>query len=114
MLPGEPQARFKKYNPSIHTWSKVLVGHIVTLKAGEHIFLKGYDVNNCRDFNCLLSASQESAPHFFKNLSHERAYVQRTLKEKKVSKACNILSSDDEEDQSRASSKITPWPLTLP
>ena len=114
MLPGEQQARFKRYNPSIHTWSKVLVGHIITLKAGEHIFLKGYDVNNCQDFDRLLSASQESEPHFFKNLSHEHAYVRRTLKEKKVWKARNILSSDEEEDQSQASSKITPRPLTLP
>ncbi|KAF8227788.1 hypothetical protein L208DRAFT_1294878 [Tricholoma matsutake] len=75
MLLGEQQAWFKRYNPSIHTWTKVLVGHIVTLKASEHIFLKGYDIDNCWDFDCLLSASQESAPHFFKNISHERAYV---------------------------------------
>jgi hypothetical protein len=75
MLPGEQQARFKRYNPSIHNWSKVLVGHIITLKAGEHIFLKGYDVNNCQDFDRLLSASQQCEPHFFKNISHERAHV---------------------------------------
>ena len=50
MLPGEQEVQFKRYNPSIHTWSKVLVGHIITLKAGEHIFLKGYDINNCQDF----------------------------------------------------------------
>ena len=55
MLPGEEHARFKKYNPLIHTWSKVPVGHIVTLKAGDHILLKGYNVDSCRDFDRLLS-----------------------------------------------------------
>jgi hypothetical protein len=118
MLPIDQQARFKRYNPSIHTWSKVLVGHIITLKAGEHIFLKGYDVKNCQDFDRLLSASQQCKPHFAKNLSHERTYVRRALKEKKVWKAGNVLSSDDEEvekDRSQASSKILiPRPLTLP
>ena len=67
MLPGKDHALFKKYNPSIHTWSKIPVGHIVTLKANEHIFLKGYDVMSCRDFDRLLSASQQHEHHFFKN-----------------------------------------------
>ena len=116
MLPGEKQARFKKYNPSIHTWSKVLVGHIFTLKAGKDIFLKGYDVNNCQDFDRLLSASQQCEPHFVKNLSHECTYVRRALKEKKVWKASKVLSSDDkaEEDRSSVSSKITQPLSTLP
>ncbi|KAF8802113.1 hypothetical protein BYT27DRAFT_7307879 [Phlegmacium glaucopus] len=75
MLPGEQQMRFKRYNPSIHTWSKVPVGHIITLKAGKHIFLKGYNINNCQDFDHLLSASQPRKSHFFKNLPHECSYV---------------------------------------
>ncbi|KAF8238676.1 hypothetical protein L208DRAFT_1241506, partial [Tricholoma matsutake] len=95
MLPGEQEVQFKRYNPSIHTWSKVLVGHIITLKAGEHIFLKGYNVDNCQDFDHLHAASQASEPHFFKNLSHECASVRRALKEKRVWKAGNIASSDD-------------------
>jgi len=31
MLPGQEHARFKKYNPSIHTWSKVPVGHVMDI-----------------------------------------------------------------------------------
>jgi hypothetical protein len=116
MLPGEQEVWFKRYNPSIHTWSKVLVGHIITLKAGKHIFLKGYNVNNCQDFDCLHTASQVSKPHFSKNLSHEHASVWQALKEKRVWKAGRIMSNDGEteEDQAQASSKIMPWPLMLP
>jgi hypothetical protein len=119
MLPGEEQARFKRYNPSIHTWSKVLVGHVITLKAGEHIFLKGYDVNNCYDFDRLLSASQEREPHFFTNLPRERTFVRQAMKErqKKIAAGAMSLGSDceeAEEDQSRTRSKITSRPHTLP
>jgi hypothetical protein len=109
MLPGEE-------HPSIHTWSKVLVGHIITLKAGEHIFLKGYDVRSCYDFDHLLSASQECEPNFFTNLPHECASVRQALKEreKKIASSTLSLSSDYEEDPSLARSKITSRPLTLP
>jgi hypothetical protein len=119
MLPGEEQARFKRYNPAIHTWSKVLVGHVITLKAGEHIFLKGYDVNICYDFDRLLSASQQREPHFFTNLPRERTFVQQAMKKrkKKIAAGALGLSSDceeAEEDESLARSKITSRPLTLP
>ena len=75
MLPGEQEVWFKRYNPFIHSWSKVLVGHIITLKACGHIFLKWYDVDNCRDFDHLHAASQASEPHFSNNLSHKCASV---------------------------------------
>lgn len=105
MLPGEEHVWFKKYNPSIHTWSKVPVGYIVTLKPGEHIFLKGYDVTRCRDFDHLLSASQQRDLHFFKNLPHERAQVRQALKGKKVSMASDNDISDDDEGER----KDRPW-----
>ncbi len=118
MLPGEEHVRFKKYNSSIHTWSKVPVGHIVTLKPGEHIFLKGYDVTRCRDFDHLLSASQQRDVHFFKNLPHERTQVREGLKRKKVSRASNTVSSGDDEeekkDRSWHRSKTTTRPPILP
>lgn len=113
MLPNEEQVRFKKYNPTIHTWSKVPIGHIITLTASEHIFLKGYDVNTCQDFDRLLSASQQRSPHFSKNLPYERAQVRQALKAKKTWKAGNtpsyVPSSDDEggEGVEEAQSKIT-------
>jgi hypothetical protein len=100
MLPDEEQARFKKYNPVIHTWSKVPIGHIITLTAGEHIYLKGYDVVNFRDFDLLLSASQQRGAHFSKNLPNERAHVRQALKAKKEGKADNTssyISSSDED-----------------
>ena len=117
MLPGEEHVRFKKYNPSIHTWSKVPMDHIVTLKAGEHIFLKGYDVTSCRDFDRLLSASQQREPRFFKNLPNERAHVRQALKGKKISKASNTVGSDDEKEEEEYrhhhSSKTSTRPLFL-
>jgi hypothetical protein len=127
MLPDENQAQFKKYNPAIHTWSKVPIGHIITLTPGEHIYLKGYDVSNCQEFDRLLSASQHAGePHFSKNLPYERTYVRQTLKAKAktTQKAGNtpsyVLSSESEdggegdEDWSNARSKITQRPPTMP
>jgi hypothetical protein len=118
MSPGQEHTQFKKYNPSIHTWSKVPVGHIVTLKPGEHTFLKGYDVMRCRDFDHLLSGSQQRELHFFKNLPHERAQVRQALKEKKASKASNTVISDDDKgerkDRPRHHSKKTTRPPVIP
>lgn len=90
------------------------MGHIVSLKAGEHIFLKGYDVTRCQDFDHLLSASQQRDLHFFKNLPHERAQVRQALKEKKVA-----ASSDDDEQEkkdtsSRHRSKTSTRPPIVP
>ena len=76
---------FKLYNTSIHTWSKVQVGHVITLKAGEHIFLKGYDVTHCEGFDHLFTA-QLRPPHFSNNLPRERAHVRHTLKERQLGK----------------------------
>ncbi|KAF8219139.1 hypothetical protein L208DRAFT_1216358, partial [Tricholoma matsutake] len=98
MLPSKEHVRFKRYNPSIHTWSKIPVGHIINLKTSEHIFLKGYDVDSCRDFDCLLSASQQCGPHFSKNLPHKCTHVQRALKEKRIWMAGNTPSSDKDKE----------------
>jgi len=53
---------------------------IVTLKPGKHIFLKGYDVTRCRDFDHLLSASQQCDIHFFKNLPHEQIVIESPVR----------------------------------
>ena len=76
LLGDEKEARFKIYNTTIHMWTKVRIGHVITLKDGDHIFLKGHDVVLCQDFYRLLSGSQERKPHFFKNLPRERAHIQ--------------------------------------
>lgn len=64
----QTEARFKIYNMAIHTWTKIPIGYIVTLKHGDHIFLKGHDVVRCKNFDCLLSGNQERRPHFLNNL----------------------------------------------
>jgi hypothetical protein len=84
LAPEDTIARFKLYNTSIHTWSKVQVGHVITLKAGDHIFLKGHDIAHCLDFDCLLTIGQHCVPHFSNNLPYERAHVRQVLKERKM------------------------------
>ncbi|KAF8240136.1 hypothetical protein L208DRAFT_1068197, partial [Tricholoma matsutake] len=45
LLPGPvEEAHVKKYNTQVHTWSLVPVGHVITLKPGDHVFLKGCNV----------------------------------------------------------------------
>lgn len=75
LLGDEKEARFKIYNTAIHTWTKVQIGHVITLKDGDHIFLKGCDVVLCQDFDCVLSGSQECKLHFFKHLPCEHAHI---------------------------------------
>ncbi|KAF8220161.1 hypothetical protein L208DRAFT_1128145, partial [Tricholoma matsutake] len=82
LAPEDVIAHFKLYNTSIHTWSNVQVGHIIMLKAGDHIFLKGHDVTHCLDFDHLLTIGQHRIPHFSNNLPHEHAHVQQVLKER--------------------------------
>ena len=66
MLQGEEKlTRFKRYNSTIYIWSKVPVRHIIILKACEYIFLKGYDVDNCRDFDRLFSNASPTSPRTF-------------------------------------------------
>lgn len=98
LLGDEKEARFKIYNTAIHTWTKVRIGHVITLKDGDHIFLKGHDVVSCQDFDRLLSVSQDRKPHFLKNLPRERAHIRQALKEKKV-KAREKASSDSEDEE---------------
>jgi hypothetical protein len=78
---NETTSYFKLYNTSIHTWSKVQLGHVITLKAGDHIFLKGHNVTHCPDFDRLFRG-QLRAPHFSNNLQHERAHVRQAMKER--------------------------------
>ena len=106
----DSQARFKIYNTTIHTWTKVRIGHVITIKEGDHIFLKGHDVVLCQDFDRLLSGSQERKPHFFKNLPHEHAHIRKALKEKK-GKAKESLKaiSEDEDDNIKEVENISSY-----
>ncbi|KAF8232625.1 hypothetical protein L208DRAFT_1271279 [Tricholoma matsutake] len=75
LLADETEGSFKLYNAVIRTWMKVRIGHVITLKDCNHIFLKGHNVIQCHNFDNLHSLSQGSAPHFSKNLPCERAYI---------------------------------------
>jgi hypothetical protein len=86
-LPGPvEETRVKKYNAQIRTWALVPVGHVITLKPGDHVFLKGCNVTYCHDFDTLFSGSQNSKPHFSDNLRQERTHVREALKERKDTK----------------------------
>ncbi|KAF8234246.1 hypothetical protein L208DRAFT_1099814, partial [Tricholoma matsutake] len=83
LLPGPvEETHVKKYNTWVHTWLLVPVGHVIMLKPGDHIFLKGWDVTNCHDFKTLLSGSQDCKPHFCNNLPQKRTHVRKALKER--------------------------------
>ncbi|KAF8239823.1 hypothetical protein L208DRAFT_1235938, partial [Tricholoma matsutake] len=76
LVPGmAEETRVKKYNTYVSTWSQVPVSHIITLKPGDHIFLKGRNVTNCLNFDTLHSESQDCKPHFSNNLQQEHAHV---------------------------------------
>ena len=78
-----PEARVNLYNTTIGTWTKVQVGHVITLKDRDHVFLKGLQVSDCPGFDNLLSDSQSRRPHFMNNLPQERAFVRKELRDLK-------------------------------
>lgn len=121
LIGDEKEARFKIYNTAIHTWTKVRLGHVIALKDGDRIFLKGHDVVLCQDFDRLLSGSQDYKPHFFKNLPNERAHIRKALKEKKLkmkvgekASSDSSMHDDDVEGITQATHKISRRPLIIP
>ena len=70
----EQEVNFRLYNTSIHTWTSIQIGHIITLRDGNHIFLNHTNVIHCLDFDNLLSCSQGRNPHFSRNLTHDHVY----------------------------------------
>jgi hypothetical protein len=99
----EQEVKFRLYNTTIRTWTTVRIGHVITLRDGDHIFLKRPDVIHCLNFDDLLFGSQGRKPHwhFSKNLPHDRAYVRQALKAKKtqIEKIVEIPSSEEEEEE---------------
>ena len=81
---------------TIHTWTTIQIGHIITLRDGDHIFLKRANVIHCLDFDNLLSRSQGRNPHFSRNLPHDHAYIRQALKAKKIQAETDILGSEEE------------------
>ncbi|KAF8229119.1 hypothetical protein L208DRAFT_1288116, partial [Tricholoma matsutake] len=71
----EQEVKFRLYNTTIHTWTTVQIGYVITLRDGDQIFLKWANIINCLDFDDLLSGSQGHKPHFLKNLPHDCTYV---------------------------------------
>jgi hypothetical protein len=109
----EQEVKFRLYNTTIHTWTTVRIGHVITLRDGDHIFLKRANVIHCLNFDDLLSGSQGRKPHFSKNLPHDRTYVRQALKVKKtqIEKIIEIPSSEEEvekdEHRSQASQQTS-------
>ncbi|KAF8885198.1 hypothetical protein BD779DRAFT_1673833 [Infundibulicybe gibba] len=88
-IAGDDNPCVKLYNHTVMTWTKVKVGHVITLKGRECIFLKALDVTECHDFDNLLSRSKASESHIRKNLPQERAHVRRALQQDDLS-TCHI------------------------
>ncbi|KAF8347655.1 hypothetical protein F5887DRAFT_1072023 [Amanita rubescens] len=93
----------KLFNTSICTWTKVPVGHVITLQCGDHIFLKALNVSECVTFDALLASSEHTDPHISKNLPRECAFVQHALAAKQDT-FVEVLGSDNEIDD------VTPVP----
>ncbi|EDR02011.1 uncharacterized protein LACBIDRAFT_310190 [Laccaria bicolor S238N-H82] len=72
----------KLYHHQVHTWTKVSVGHVVTPKDGDRIFLKALGISHCLNFDDLLtkSLSQGGSIHIRNNLAGEHAFVRQQLK----------------------------------
>jgi hypothetical protein len=96
LIGPEVEARVNLYKNTLGTWAKVRIGHIITLKEGDRVFLKGLDVSTCTNFDRLLSLSNRQVPNFMNNLRQERAFVQQALQ--KVGGTHGMTPSDDEGD----------------
>ncbi|KAF8232274.1 hypothetical protein L208DRAFT_1195857, partial [Tricholoma matsutake] len=66
--------------PEAHV-NVLLSSHVIPLKDGDCIFLKGLHITDCHGFDHLRSDSQQCSPHFSKNLPWEHTHVQKALKE---------------------------------
>jgi hypothetical protein len=96
LIGPEVEARVNLYKNTLGTWAKVRIGHVITLKEGDRVFLKGLDVSTCANFDRLLSLSNRQVPNFMNNLRQERAFVRQALQ--KVGGTHGMTPSDDEGD----------------
>lgn len=73
----------KLYNQQVNVWTKIKIGHVVTLKAGSHIFLKAVAVTRCEGLDSILSTtSTNQEVHHRRNLAGARKYVRERIVEK--------------------------------
>ena len=88
----------KLYNSSLCTCTKVKPGFVIPMKEAQPILLKGLDVTDCPDLNCIIStAFSNHKPHLHSNLSNECSHVHRKLRElQHTSASTSVLMSDDE------------------
>jgi hypothetical protein len=68
LIGPEVEARVNLYKNTLGTWAKVRIGHVITLKEGDRVFLKGLDVSTCANFDRLLSLSNRQVLNFMNNL----------------------------------------------
>src|SRR6202042_1558377 len=76
-------------NPRFGTFAHVKVGHVITVKEGDHIFLKGLNILNCAMFDeqCETLSSRGAQPlHLRHNLPGERGYVRHSILTGKLQK----------------------------
>ncbi|KAF8232729.1 hypothetical protein L208DRAFT_1270644 [Tricholoma matsutake] len=71
LISPEVEVHVNLHKNTLSTWVKVCIGHVITLKEGDHVFLKGLDISTCANFNHLLSLSNCQVPNFINNLQQK-------------------------------------------
>ena len=69
-------------NPRFGTFARVKVGHVITVKENDHVFLKALDITDCAVFDqqCEVLTSKTGRPvHLRNNLPGEREYVRDAI-----------------------------------
>lgn len=94
-LLGQAQAEVdnvhvKLFNTSICTWTKVPIGHVITLRHGDRIFLKALDVSECVSFDALLAGSERMDPHIPKYLPCECTFFCHALATKQADNELDV------------------------
>ena len=88
----------KLYNSSLCTCTKVKPGFVIPMKEAQPILLKGLDVTDYPDLNCIIStAFSNHKPHLHSNLSNECSHVHHKLRElQHTSASTSVLMLDNE------------------
>jgi hypothetical protein len=71
------------YNVSSSIWARVKIGYVITLKSGDHVFLKSAAVRHCKDIESLLRDPTAAIIHQCENLPPVRHCVWQEITEKK-------------------------------
>jgi hypothetical protein len=84
------------HQPSLGTWTRIQLSHIIPVDNNNHIFLKAVTAIQCLNLDYHIKQSTHAPAHsFYQNLPHKCAYVhcktikkqEQTYANKKVAKS---------------------------